>query len=86
MLDDLREQADGSAFEENEFADLEGFESFDEDFDDYDEGSGSGRRGRGLDLSFGMTPAQRAMLSILLLGSVLVLSALCLLVTGRLAF
>jgi hypothetical protein len=69
MFDDLRGMSDGSAvFEEPPEA---GFDSY---------STSQAPRGR----LFGMTPIQRFILSLLLLGAVLMMGMMCLLVTQKL--
>lgn len=77
FFDDMREEASDSPF----FADLE-----EESQDTFDYADFAGEPpARSVDHLFGMTPAQRLVIAVMLLGMVCILSAFCLLVTERIA-
>lgn len=77
FFDDIREEAGESSL----FADYEGEGQDTFDYADFaDEPPG-----RSVDRLFGMTPAQRLVIAVMLFGMVCILSAFCLLVTERIA-
>jgi hypothetical protein len=77
FFDDIREEASDSPF----FADLE-----EESQDTFDYADFAGEPpSRSVDRLLGMTPAQRLVIAVMLLGMVCILSAFCLLVTERIA-
>lgn len=77
FFDDMREEAGESPF----FSDLE-----EESQDTFDYADFAGEPPvRSVDRLFGMTPAQRLVIAVMLFGMVCILSAFCLLVTERIA-